>query len=530
MPPLKFIGKYEIVDAIGSGGMGTVYRAFDPTLERIVAVKLLHLDTHEVSPAELSERFRNEARAVARLNHPAIVAIFDYDDRDPAGPYIAMEYVNGCALDEYVQQRAVPHLEDAVSAMLQVLAGLEYAHRHDVVHRDIKPSNLLITRDGMVKITDFGISKIGPRSQKQTGLLVGTPQYMAPEQYTGGHIDRGCDIHAAGVVLYELLTGEAPFTGSAAEIMHKVCYAMPVAVSAVNPQIPAAFDAVVARALEKQPENRYASTAEFAEALRSIWTLISKYPASATLSQQARELTMTIRRAPVSARPANPVHAPESIPVARTVLQAPVSPPPSSAPSSPPSSTLSSARSSTSSSTLSSGPSSAPSSPPNSMRPQSNTGAGTLASWSREQLAEIERQLTQIVGPLAKVLVRSAASNTANRQQLYAMLADHLRTPEERRRFLAGEAATGATGPQSAPAPNIAATPSGIPDGPPLTPEMLQRATQLLTRYLGPIASVLTKKAAKTAVDESHLYSLLAGKLSDPVEQQRFMRDAERPP
>jgi serine/threonine protein kinase len=525
MTPLKSIGKYEIVDAIGTGGMGTVYRAFDPTLERIVAVKLLELDMHEVSPAELSERFRNEARAVARLNHPAIVAIFDYDDQDPAGPYIAMEYVNGCALDEYVKQRAAPHVEDAISAMLQVLAGLDYAHQHDVVHRDIKPSNLLITRDGMVKITDFGIAKIGPRSQKQTGLLIGTPQYMAPEQYMGGHIDRHCDLHAVGVVLYELLTGQAPFSGSAAEIMHKVCYELPPAVSTINPQIPAAFDAVVARALEKKPENRYANASEFADALRSMWTLISKHPASATLSQQARLITTTIRRAPIATRPtistpardvdaAGPSSAPPplavsggpglrgpgSVPVALTVPDAPPAP---SAP---------------------------PSAPPSLTRPPSNTGPGTLAAWSREQLAEVERQLTQIVGPLAKVLVRTAASNTANRQQLYARLAEHLHSPEERRRFLAGEAATAATGPQKAAAPTSAATPSGLPGGRPLTPEMLQRATQLLSRYLGPIASVLTKKAAQTAVDEPHLYSLLASKLSDPAEQQRFMRDAERPP
>jgi len=526
MVTLKSIGKYEIVDALGTGGMGTVYRAFDPTLERIVAVKLLQLDTQEVSPAELSERFRNEARAVARLNHPAIVAIFDYDDQDPAGPYIAMEYVNGCALDEYVRQRTAPHLEDAISAMLQVLAGLEYAHRHDVVHRDIKPSNLLITRDGMVKITDFGIAKIGPRSQKQTGLMIGTPQYMAPEQYMGGHIDRHCDVHAAGVVLFELLTGQAPFSGSAAEVMHKVCYETPPAVSAANPKIPAAFDAVVARALEKKPENRYASASEFGDALRSNWNLISNQPASATLSQQARLITTTMRRVPVAVRPANPAPAPdpdatrgpappplavsggqrvqgsrgpESKPVARTVAEAP----PVSSPSpAPPNSTR-----------------------PNSTRPQSNTGQGTLAAWSREQLAEVERQLTQIVGPLAKVLMRSAASNTANRQQLYAMLAGHLHTPEERRRFLAGEAAAAATGPQKS-----VATTSGLRGGQPLTPEMLQRATQLMSRFVGPIASVLTKKAAQTAVDEPHLYSLLAGKLSDPAEQQRFLRDAERPP
>ena len=156
-----------------------------------------------------------------------------------------------------------------------------------------------------------------------------------------------------------------------------------------------------------------------------------------------------------------------------------------------------------------------------------NTGdQGTLAAWSREQLAEIERQLTQIVGPLAKVLVRSAASNTANRQQLYAMLADHLHTPEERRRFLAGEAGVGVTGPQAAPVAVI----SGSQRGRPLSPETLQRAAQLLSRYVGPIATVLAKKAAQTAVDEPHLYSLLASKLSDPAEQQRFIREAERPP
>jgi serine/threonine protein kinase len=524
MSPLKSIGKYEIVDALGIGGMGTVYRAFDPTLERIVAVKLLQLDMPEVSPAELSERFRNEARAVARLNHAAIVAIFDYDDRDPAGAYIAMEYVNGCALDEYVKQRAEPHLEDAISAVQQVLAGLDYAHRHDVVHRDIKPSNLLITRDGMVKITDFGIAKIGPRSQKQTGLLVGTPQYMAPEQYMGGHIDRCCDIHAVGVVLYELMTGQAPFSGSAAEIMHQVCYVPPPAVSTVNPQIPAAFDAVVARALEKKPENRYASASEFSDALRSTWRSISKHPASPTLSLNARQITTTIRRVPIPARATNPSAA---LDVAGDAHGAP--PPPAL---SNPGPRLRGPATAPAALAVPDAPASASPNvvPPKLTRPHSNTGQGTLAAWSREQLAEVERQLTQIVGPLAKVLVRSAASNTASRQQLYAMLADHLHTPEERRRFLAGEATTGATGPGKGLGTAAAATPTGLHSGRPLTPEMLQRATQLLARYLGPIASVLTKKAAQTAVDEPQLYSLLAGKLSDPAEQQRFMRDAERPP
>ena len=519
LSPLKSIGKYEIVDALGTGGMGTVFRAFDPTLERIVAVKLLQLDIQDVNPAELSERFRNEARAVARLNHPSIVAIFDYDDQDPAGAYIAMEYVNGCALDEYVKQRSEMHLEDAISAMHQVLAGLDYAHRRDVVHRDIKPSNILVTRDGLVKITDFGIAKIGPRSHNQTGLLVGTPQYMAPEQYTGGHIDHRCDVHAAGVVLYELMTGAAPFSGSAAEIMHQVCYQRPRPLSTVNSEVPAGFDAVVAKALEKSPDDRYASAAAFDEALRSVWRSISQKPASPTLSQEARLITTTVRRVPVAVRPVQPP--------ATVQLDAPT--PPRTTPSVPIADPLPDPGGAAGASPALTRPDAPPwtsptSMPPQLTRPQPAAGQGTLAAWSREQLAEVERQLTQIVGPMAKVLVRSAAANTASRQQLYALLADHLHTPDERRRFLAGESAALASAHMAAPS----APPSGVPGGRSLTPDMLQRASQLLSRYIGPIASIVTKKAAQTAVDEPQLYSMLASKLSDPAEQQRFMHDAEK--
>jgi serine/threonine protein kinase len=532
MPPLKSIGKYEIVDALGTGGMGTVYRAFDPTLERIVALKLLHPEVVEVSPSELSERFRNEARAVARLNHPAIVAIFDYDDQDPAGAYIAMEYVNGCALDEYVRQHADLHIEDALSAMQQVLAGLDYAHQREIVHRDIKPSNLLVTREGVVKITDFGISKIGPRSKTQTGLLVGTPQYMAPEQYMGGPIDHRCDIHSAGVVLYELMTGAAPFSGSAAEIMHQVCYVSAPALSTVDPQIPSAFDAVVAKALEKKPENRYATASEFSEALRSIWQTISNKPASATLSPKARLVATTMRRVPVAeraaggstapdARPAGGFTAPDAHPATAAINYA--GPAPSIPPDSP-----------TPKLTRPESGGAAPSVPPawtpKLTRPESGGAPGTLAAWSKEQLAEIERQLTPIVGPMARVLVRSAASNTANRQQLYAMLANHLRTPEERRRFLAGEPTTGGgVGQHKEVGAGPSVTTPGLLGDRPLTPETLQRATQLLSRYIGPIASVVTKKAAQTAVDEAHLYQLLAGKLTDRAEQERFIREAEQP-
>jgi eukaryotic-like serine/threonine-protein kinase len=497
----RTVGKYEIVDAIGSGGMGTVYRAFDPTLERTVALKVVHLDrVQEFTPQEFSERFRNEARAVARLNHPAIVTIFDYDERDPAGPYIAMEYIQGCALDEYVKQRPELHLEDAVSAMHQVLSGLAYAHGRNVVHRDIKPSNLLVTRDGLVKITDFGIAKIGPRTQTQTAFQVGTPQYMAPEQYMGGVVDHRCDIHAAGVVLYELLAGFPPYTGTSAEVMYKICHETPKPLSSVDPSIPQVFDAIIAQALEKLPANRYASAADFQHALRSSWQAISPKPPSPTLSQRAQMIVTIISRItqppPVAQQSAARADvAPASTPVTGAALSD-ASPPPDPTPKA--------------AALLDTG------------------GQGSLVAWSREQLLEIERQLIPLVGPLARILVRDAAATTASRQELYRLLASHLQSPEERRRFLAGERSSTGSGAATASGTSEAIQTPGLSRGQPLTPDMTQRASQLLARYLGPIAGVVTRRAAQTATDEAHLYSILAEKVTDSAERERFLIEAGR--
>jgi eukaryotic-like serine/threonine-protein kinase len=476
----RIVGKYEIVDAIGTGGMGTVYRAFDPTLERMVALKILHLDrVQDVAPEQLHERFRNEARAVARLNYPAIVTIFDYDDQDPAGAYIAMEYVQGCALDEYVKQRPELHLEDAISAMQQVLGGLAYAHGKDVVHRDVKPSNLLVTRDGLVKITDFGIARIGPRTTTQTGLLVGTPQYMAPEQYMGGVVDHRCDIHAAGAVLYELLTGSPPFTGSSSEVMYKVCHEVPKPMSSVDGSIPKVFDAIVAKALEKLPANRYASALDFQQALRASWQVISPKPPSPTLSHSARLIATAIHRQPAAAQ--------------RAVAPAPPQ------------------------ASNSADPRLAPKVPPTPVR--SGGAPGSLVAWSREQLAEIERQLLPLVGPMARILVRDAAATTASRQELYELLARHLQGPEERRQFLLFAERNNPAGQGVRP---------GIGPALPLTAEGTQRASQLLARYIGPIAMIVTRKAAKTVTDEAQLYALLAEKIDAGPERDRFIREVQR--
>jgi serine/threonine protein kinase len=475
----RSIGKYDVIDALGIGGMGTVYRAFDTTLERTVAVKVLQLDRgHEVTPQELSARFRNEARAVARLNHPAIVTIFDYDDQDPVGAYIVMEYINGCALDEYVKQRPELHLEDAISAMQQVLAGLAYAHRQGVIHRDIKPSNLLVTREGVVKITDFGIAKIGPRSQTQSGLIVGTPQYMAPEQYMGGVVDHRCDIHAAGAVLYELLTGSPPFQGGAAEVMYKVCHEVPRPVSSCNRSVPQVFDAVVARALDKVATNRFTSAGEFQEALRTSWESVSSQPPAPTMSDRARMIATRISHQTVRPKAAPP--SPSRPPVAAS----------------------------------------------GSRGGRNVADSGSLAAWSREQLAEIERHLTAFMGPVARVLVQNAAATTASRQELYQLLANRLDTAEERRRFLqaGGEYVSPSPGEPPPRATNAILFSNIV--GRPLTSEATQRATALLARYLGPIAGLLARRAAQTATDEAEFYSILAEKVTDARERERFIKEA----
>jgi serine/threonine-protein kinase len=490
----RTVGKYEVMSALGAGSMGTVYRAFDPTLQRTVAVKMLHLGwTREISAEDLAARFRTEARAVARLNHPSIVTIFDYDDQDPAGAYIAMEYVQGCALDQYIRRRRKLHLEDAVIVMEQVLGGLQYAHSQGVIHRDIKPSNLLLTCDGLIKIMDFGIAKIGTQSQTQSRLMMGTPLYMAPEQYAGGTIDCRCDIHAAGAVLYELLTGSPPYSGTEVEVMYKVCHERPKPLSGLDPPIAAALDPIVAKALEKLVGDRYASAGDFAESLHSAWAAISSQPLSPRLSEEARAIVAEMSGEP--GRPPRDTLADTWVRPARDRSS------PGSPPTPPPSETGS--------------PVGIP----------SLTARSPIMEWSRDQLAEIERQLAPIVGPMARILVRNAATTTRSRQEMYRLLSSRLPTPEERQRFLGTADATdlGSTVPGTA----NGVSSSDIASRP-LTAEVTHRASQLLARYIGPIATILTRRAAQTAADEAQLYSMLAEKLTDTVERERFLMEAGR--
>ena len=262
------IGKYEIRRELGRGAMGVVYEGYDPAIKRVVALKTIRADqlSGEQSDAVIA-RFRREAQAAGRLNHPNIVSIYDFGE-DGGTWYIAMELVQGRELKACFDADERFRLGDAVRIMGQILAALDYSHKQGVIHRDIKPANIFLLDDGSVKVGDFGIAHVESSSLTQVGTVLGTPSYMSPEQIMGLPVDGRSDLFSAGVILYQFLTGERPFAGSAATTMQKVLKEDPLPPSTLNVQLPPALDAVVRKALAKRADERYQTAQEFAAALR----------------------------------------------------------------------------------------------------------------------------------------------------------------------------------------------------------------------------------------------------------------------
>ena len=266
--PRKF-GRYEVVAELGKGAMGTVYQARDPMLNRTVAIKTVNMDLDRDEVADYEARFYQEARAAGGLNHPNIVTIYDIGKTGTIA-YMAMELLEGNELRSIMAQGKVPSVAQAIEIAAQAAEGLGYAHDHDVVHRDIKPANLMIVRDGLVKITDFGIARMrSSEVRTQTGVVLGSPRYMSPEQVVGKRAEPRSDIFSLGVILYEMVTGKAPFTGEdVSAIMFQILNFVPPPPSSINPDAPEMLDFIVAKALAKSPGDRYASAREMASDLR----------------------------------------------------------------------------------------------------------------------------------------------------------------------------------------------------------------------------------------------------------------------
>ena len=263
------IGRYDVASEIGRGAMGVVYRAVDPMLERTVAIKTINMALDPGEMEHYEKRFTIEARAAGGLNHPNIVTIHDIG-RSGDLAYMAMEFLEGRELKDLIAGREL-NADRALDITAQVADGLAYAHQHEVVHRDIKPANIMILNDGRVKITDFGIARMRTADVRtQTGVVLGSPRYLSPEQVLGKRSDGRADIFSLGVILYEMVTGQTPFNGiDVNSLMFQIVNFTPPAPSSVNPALPPMLDLIIAKALAKSADERYAGIAEFASDLRA---------------------------------------------------------------------------------------------------------------------------------------------------------------------------------------------------------------------------------------------------------------------
>ena len=445
----KQIGKYEVRRALGKGAMGMVYEGFDPVIERKVAIKTIlaeYLESGEME--EAVARFKREAQAGGRLQHPGIVAVYEYGNDDGTA-FMVTEYVEGEELKAILASGRRFEVIEVFEIMKQLLMALDYSHKQGVVHRDIKPANLMIILPGpKVKVMDFGIARIASSSLTQVGTVVGTPTHMAPEQLMGIPADGRVDLWACGVILYELLTGVSPFLAETpAAVMHNVLQGQPAAPSTLKPGHPAGFDAVVSRALAKKPDERFQTAREFQAAM--LMALQGKN-VTATMTLRTQTAMRPPEKMPVLAidpevlaqiegslsRHLGPLAKvlvrktqaettdfdtffhllADQIPDAeeqRAFLEkvATLKPAPRA---------------------RAEGVKPAPA--PVAPAPRTREEA---PAFSADVLAAAEKRLASYVGPLARLLIKDAATKTSDLKELYRHLAAHIDSEEERRDFLA---------------------------------------------------------------------------------------------
>jgi serine/threonine protein kinase len=486
---IEHLGKYRIDSILGKGAMGVVYKAFDPHIERIVALKTIRKELFSDSQQhELISRFKNEAQAAGRLNHPNIVAVYDYgEDSDSA--YIAMEFVEGTPLSSLMVSGRPTALARVTAWMGDLLLALEYAHSRGVVHRDIKPANLLITGAFHVKVGDFGIARIESSTLTQTGSMIGTPSYMSPEQFRGEVADGRSDVFSAGVLLYQLLTGVRPFVGSASTVMQQILNQDPTPPSQLLPTL-AGYDRIVARAMAKAADGRYPSARAFYDALAAIGQADGAHD---TEFDSDRTVLAAGVQLPGPARPANP---PTGSGLSTSMV--------------------------------------------------SGT-ATTLTPWKLEAFPELEAILSRQIGPMAKFLLKKVASKAEGIDELAELLQQHIPSDGGRLEFQqaigllkrklaasgtgSGVDGSGVTrsatgiGIRTAMATSTAAG-TAIRAPLPFDDAWVDAIALRLTVFIGPIARVVARRAGRQTVDKAEFLQLVASHIESPAERARFLAEA----
>jgi serine/threonine-protein kinase len=272
------LGRYQIMKELGRGAMGVVYLGKDPTIQRFVAIKTMRLDeidnTDELK--QFRDRFFREAESTGRLSHPNIVTVYDAGEQEGLA-FIAMEYLEGTTLGNYCQKGSLLPAKQVLQVVATVAEALDYAHSQDVVHRDIKPANIMILRNRLVKVMDFGIAKVASHSKTQTNMILGTPRYMSPEQAAGKNVDGRSDVFSLGIVLFELLTGQKPFDAeNMAALVLKISKSPHPPLLKFRRDLPTRVQSIVDRALQKEVPNRYRHASDFAQDLRDVYQVLPR--------------------------------------------------------------------------------------------------------------------------------------------------------------------------------------------------------------------------------------------------------------
>jgi serine/threonine-protein kinase len=277
------VGRYEVISELGHGAMGIVYKARDPKIDRLLAIKTIRFsdEFEETRLNEIKDRFYREARISGQLSHPSIVAVYDVgEDYDLS--YLAMEFLTGENLQKYCMKGNLLPLRRLLDILAQTADALDYAHNHEVIHRDIKPANIMLLENDKIKVTDFGIAKAVSDSKTKSGVVLGTPNYMSPEQINGQDLDGRSDIFSLGVVFFELLTGQLPFGGSSlANLFYRITHGKHPSPRQFNPRVPIPVEQILDKILEKTPDKRFQSASELAKYLRMLIERIDELTAEA---------------------------------------------------------------------------------------------------------------------------------------------------------------------------------------------------------------------------------------------------------